>query len=203
MEKSPFSLYRKRVGTIQQISVKEVIVVEGRNDTEALRRAVRADTIETRGSAVGPDVIAEVKRARDTRGVIVLTDPDGAGERIRHIISREVPGCKHAFLTREEATGEHGLGVEHAAPEAIRRALTKARCEEGEVFSTCVSWERYLEAGLVGDPKSRLLREELAVVLGIGYGNAKQFFRRLHLLHITEEEFEDALKRVGKGGADG
>ncbi|EGK10029.1 ribonuclease M5 [Desmospora sp. 8437] len=191
------------MGTIQQISVKEVIVVEGRNDTEALRRAVRADTIETRGSAVGPDVIAEVKRARDKRGVIILTDPDGAGERIRRIISREVPGCKHAFITREEATGDHGLGVEHATPEAIRRALTKARCEKGEPFAAGVSWEKYREAGLVGKPESRLLREELAVTLGIGYGNAKQFFRRLHLLRITEVEFEEALHRVGKDGADG
>lgn len=191
------------MGTIQQISVKEVIVVEGRNDTEALRRAVRADTIETRGSAVGPDVIAEVKRARDTRGVIILTDPDGAGERIRRIISREVPGCKHAFITREEATGDHGLGVEHATPEAIRRALTEARCEEGEPFAAGVSWEKYREAGLVGKPESRLLREELAVTLGIGYGNAKQFFRRLHLLRITEVEFEEALHRVGEDGADG
>ncbi|MFD1427972.1 ribonuclease M5 [Kroppenstedtia sanguinis] len=191
------------MGIIQQLSVKEVIVVEGRNDTEALRRAVRADTIETRGSAVGSDVIAEVKRALDARGVIILTDPDGAGERIRRIVSREVPGCKHAFISQEEARGAHGLGVEHAAPEVIRQALAKARHEAGEPFATGVSWERYREAGLVGHPKSRLLREKLAVALGIGYGNAKQFFRRLHLLHITAKEFEEALHRVGEDEEDG
>ncbi|WP_146172182.1 ribonuclease M5 [Melghirimyces profundicolus] len=182
--------------------IKEVIVVEGQNDTAAVRRAVTADTIETGGSAVGPHVIARVKRAQKSRGVIILTDPDGAGERIRRIVSREVPGCKHAFLQREEAAGKKGFGVEHASPEAILRALRRVRWEEDAPFSDGVSWERYLEVGLAGKPNSRSLRELVARRLGIGYGNAKQFFRRLHILRVTEEEFEEACSGVGKDETD-
>lgn len=192
----------EKVGPIKQTWIKEVIVVEGQKDTAAVRRAVEADTIETRGSAVGPEVIAQVERAARSRGAIILTDPDGAGERIRRIVSQAVPGCKHAFVSREEAVGERGVGVEYASPEAIRQALQSARWEEAPPYHMRISREMYMKAGLVGRPDSRQLREQLAEILGIGYGNAKQFFRRLHLLHITREEFEQALARVGKDVGD-
>ena len=77
--------------------IKEVIVVEGKRDTAAVRRAVAADTLETGGSAVGSDLIRAIRRAQDRRGVIILTDPDGAGERIVvvHAPGRRMPepGC--------------------------------------------------------------------------------------------------------------
>lgn len=85
------------------MKIKEIIVVEGKDDTVAIKRAVDADTIETNGSAIGEHVIEQVKLAQQKRGVIILTDPDYPGERIRKIISEMVPGCKHAFLPKEEA----------------------------------------------------------------------------------------------------
>ena len=74
------------------MQVKEVIVVEGRDDTQRIKLAVDADTIETNGSAIDREVIDQIKHAQAKRGVIVFTDPDFPGEKIRKIISREVPG---------------------------------------------------------------------------------------------------------------
>lgn len=84
--------------------IKELIVVEGKSDTVAVKRAVEADTIETGGSAVDRKVIAKIALAMERRGVIILTDPDHAGERIRKIVSSKVPGCKHAFIPEKDAT---------------------------------------------------------------------------------------------------
>lgn len=70
--------------------IKELIVVEGKSDTVAVKRAVEADTIETGGSAVDRKVIAKIALAMERRGVIILTDPDHAGERIRKIVSSKV-----------------------------------------------------------------------------------------------------------------
>lgn len=56
--------------------IKELIVVEGKSDTVAVKRAVEADTIETGGSAVDRKVIAKIALAMERRGVIILTDPD-------------------------------------------------------------------------------------------------------------------------------
>lgn len=84
------------------MKIKEIIVVEGKDDTVAIKRAVDADTIETNGSAIGDHVIEQVKLAQRKRGVIIFTDPDYPGERIRKIISDKVPGCKHAFYRRKK-----------------------------------------------------------------------------------------------------
>ena len=70
-----------------------------------------------------------IKAAQKRRGVIIFTDPDFAGEKIRKKIAAEVPGCKHAFLPREEAKKDGDIGIENASPESILRALNKVRTE--------------------------------------------------------------------------
>lgn len=177
--------------------------MEGRNDTLAVKRAVDADTIETRGSAIGEEVLKQIKRAQAKRGVIVFTDPDYAGERIRRIISREIKGVKHAFLAQHEARSKRKVGVEHASPEAIRSALQAVRTEWTEERDVPpLTWEEYIQLGFVGQPSSSELRQEIACQLGIGYGNAKQFYRRLQVLCITREELFQAFNRVRKDAVD-
>ena len=80
------------------MKIKEIIVVEGKDDTTAIRQAVNADTIETNGSAVNAETIEKIKLAQQIRGVIILTDPDFPGQKIRNTISEHVPDCKHAFI---------------------------------------------------------------------------------------------------------
>ena len=77
MEKSSFFVLLSRDETSVEASmkIKEIIVVEGKDDTVAIKRAVDADTIETNGSAIGDHVIEQVKLAQK-RGVIIFTDPD-------------------------------------------------------------------------------------------------------------------------------
>ncbi|MGA3882460.1 toprim domain-containing protein, partial [Bacillus pumilus] len=65
------------------MKINEIIVVEGRDDNARLKMAVDADTIETNGSAIGDTVIQKVRLAQETRGVIILTDPNLHGEKIR------------------------------------------------------------------------------------------------------------------------
>jgi ribonuclease M5 len=175
--------------------VKEIIVVEGKNDTLAIKRAVDADTVETRGSALPSYVLDELRRAQAVRGVIVFTDPDYAGERIRRIISQEIPDVKHAFIEKELAFEKKKIGVEHAHPSDIIAALKNVRTliEEEE---SCLTWKEYLTLELVGYPHSKQLRERLAKELAIGYANAKQFFHRLQTLRISREECERALLNI-------
>jgi ribonuclease M5 len=175
--------------------VKEIIVVEGKNDTLAIRRAVDADTIETSGSAIPPRVLDELRRAQAQRGVIVFTDPDYAGERIRRIISREIPGVKHAFIAKELAATERKVGVEHARPSDILEALANVRTLE-VTEESWLTWEEYLSARLTGYPDSRQRREQLAKILAIGYANGKQFYQRLQMLQISREEWEQGLQMI-------
>ncbi|MCI3923280.1 ribonuclease M5 [Paenibacillus sp. TRM 82003] len=181
--------------------IKEVIVVEGKHDTTAIRRAVAADTIETGGSAVNRDILARIELAQKRRGVIILTDPDHAGERIRSIVSKRVPGCKHAFLSQEDATLAGDIGIENARPEAIREALEGVRTE-AEAGGTDLSWADLYTAGLAGTDGSAERRLKVGRALRIGYANAKTFLNRCAMFGIGRREVTDALNACGLGASE-
>ncbi|WP_240377898.1 ribonuclease M5 [Bacillus piscicola] len=183
------------------MKIKECIVVEGKDDTAAVKRAVDADTIETNGSAVGDTVLRQIKLAQERRGVIIFTDPDGPGERIRQIVSREVPGCKHAFLTKEEALSKKGgnLGIENADPAVIRRAILRVREESGEKPKVQKEWitqQDLMDSGMLAGPGARQRRERMGELLNIGYANGKQFLKKLEIFNIQYNEFARAFQVV-------
>ncbi|GEK91640.1 ribonuclease M5 [Alkalibacterium kapii] len=181
--------------------VKEIIVVEGKDDTKRLKQAVKADTIETRGSAIDEETLERIALAQETRGVIVFTDPDGPGEKIRKIISMNVPGVKHAFITRDQ--GRHrksvkaSLGIEHASLNDIKEALNEVVVERIDAQET-VSQSFLIEKGLIGTAEARKLREALGEELRIGYTNGKQLKKRLTMFGFTEQDVRDALTKIRK-----
>ncbi|MCY9669255.1 ribonuclease M5 [Paenibacillus alginolyticus] len=175
--------------------IKEVIVVEGKDDTAAIRRAVEADTIETGGSAIGQAVLKRIALAQQRRGVIIFTDPDHAGERIRKIVAAKVPGCKHAFITQEQAEYKGDIGVENATPETIRQALQSLRTEYDGAVSQ-LTMADLVTAGLIVHAEAASRRLIVGKALGIGYCNGKQFYKRCAMFQISREEFEAALEHL-------
>jgi len=179
------------------MKIKEIIVVEGKDDTAAIKKAVEADTIETSGSAINKETLELIKHAKQTRGVIIFTDPDYPGQRIRSIVSDYVPGCKHAFITKEEAVrnGKKGLGIEHASREVIQKALQDVK-EVYEERVIDITKDDLIDAGLIGHPKASERREKLGKLLKIGYTNGKQLEKRLQMFQITKEAFIEAVRKV-------
>lgn len=176
--------------------IKEVIVVEGRDDYIAVKRAVDAEIIVTGGYSLPGGVMKRIKLARERRGVIIFTDPDYAGERIRRTISSKIKGCRHAYLPLDEAIKNGDIGIENASPEAIKQALAKARVENverNEEFTVA----DLIEHDLVGSPDSGVKRDKIGRILGIGHANAKQFISRLNNYGITREEFLSAINKIG------
>jgi ribonuclease M5 len=181
--------------------IREVIVVEGKDDTTAVQRAIGADTIETGGSAIGEDVLRRIELAQARRGVIILTDPDAPGERIRKLVAERVPGCKHAFLTKDEARGRRGIGVEHASDAAIQRALEGVRSPDSDTGVLGeIEWSDLLNTGLIVHASSARRRERMGELLGIGYANGKQFYKRCLMFRITRLEFLSALEQLEREG---
>lgn len=175
--------------------LKETIVVEGKNDAAAVRRAVEADIIITSGFGINKAILERISTAQKKNGVIVLTDPDFMGEKIRKIISDRIKGVRHAFVPREDAWEGGDIGIENAAPESILKALSMAKCEVSEVQET-FTWEDMIYYGLTGADNSASLRGRLGAVLGIGYGNSKQFVGRLNKYGISRTELEEALDNI-------
>ena len=178
--------------------IKEIIVVEGQNDEAVVRRAVEADVIITGGARIRRGVWQQLETAYERRGLILLLDPDQAGDAIRRRLADKFPMAKHAFVPRRAATANNDVGIEQASPEAVTVALAKARSEVTEVVVLFSVQDLYAH-GLAGAPGAEERRALLGERLGIGYANAKQFVNRLNCYGIRKEEFESALGALKEG----
>ena len=117
--------------------IKEVIVVEGRYDRNALAQVVDATVVETGGFSVfnNREKLAFLRRLAEKRGLILLTDPDGAGFVIRNYLKGAIPRqqVKQAYIPdvagkerRKRRPGKEGkLGVEGMRPEVLLEALRR------------------------------------------------------------------------------
>lgn len=181
---------------VTRLKIKEVIVVEGKDDTAKIQQAVDADTIETNGSAINQIILEQIRHAQEKRGVIIFTDPDYPGERIRQIIDNAVPGCKHAFLTKEQAKAKKSqhksLGIEHASSQAIVEALANVY-ELVECNLSEITKEDLIANRLIGSPEASIRRAKIGKLLRIGHANGKQLLKRLTMFQITREQFDEAI----------
>ena len=119
--------------------VREAIVVEGRYDKNTLSQLVDTLILETAGFGIfkNQEQLALLRRAAQTRGLIVLTDSDGAGFVIRNRIKSAIPPryLKHAYIPdvygkerRKAKPGREGkLGVEGMPPAVLEEVLRKAQ----------------------------------------------------------------------------
>lgn len=181
------------------MQIKEIIVVEGKDDTTAIKRAIQADTIETNGSAISEETLKRIQHAQEKRGVIVFTDPDYPGRRIRAIIEERVKGVKHAFLPKAKTIAKNGkgLGIEHAADDDIREALRLVYTPHlEEPNEDDITLEDLMTARLIGHPQSKHRRDRLGELLNIGATNGKQLHKRLKMFQITEKQFGAAVAQL-------
>lgn len=165
--------------------IKEVIVVEGRYDKNTLSQLVDTVIIETNGFAIFKDgeKAAFLRRLAAERGVIVLTDSDGAGFLIRnHLKGILPPGqVKHAYIPdlagkerRKRRPGKEGkLGVEGMRPAVLEQALRRAGAtfieEEGEkrTQEPPITKADLFAFGLTGGPDAAQRRRRLQKALDL------------------------------------
>lgn len=174
--------------------IQEWIVVEGKDDIAALKRAVEAHVIATSGLGIEESTLKLIEKAAQKTGIIVFTDPDFPGEKIRRIINERVPGCKNAYLPKEDGLKNGNVGVENASPEAIRKALDKVKTKTAA--SGVHHLEDLLDLGLLQGKDARRRRRQVGESLGIGYANAKQFLVRINSYGITREELLRAVEKA-------
>ena len=177
--------------------IKEVIVVEGRDDISAVKAAVDAEVIATNGFGYKRELVTTLKSIAERRGIIILTDPDYAGEQIRKDLSSKIGNCKHAFLAQGKALKKGDIGVENANSQDILEAINKARPHNVEKVIRFTK-DDLIDLGLSGGADSRMKRDKLGDILGIGYANSKQFLNRLNNFGVTKEEFIKAVERMEK-----
>ncbi len=191
------------------VKVREAIVVEGRYDKNTLSQVVDAPILETSGFQIMKNKaqLELLRRVAKTRGLIVFTDPDGAGFVIRNFLKGAIDPAylKHAYIPdvygkeRRKATpGKEGkLGVEGMPPEVILDCLRRAGATiEGEQvqLQAGITKQDLMELGLSGGKDSSKKRLELLKKLEFPeHMSANGLLQALNLLY-TREEFLSVME---------
>ena len=201
------------------LRIREAIVVEGRYDKNTLSQLVDTVIIETSGFGIFKDKerLALLRRLAEKRGLIVLTDPDGAGFVIRGHLRGSLPPdrVKHAYVPdiygkerRKRQGGKEGkLGVEGMRPEVLEAALRRAGAtfldEEGEDAAPAgrpITKADFVALGLSGGPgaaeKRRALLQRLELPEHLSPNAMLEVLNAL----FTREEL-DGLLRGPSGGS--
>ncbi len=171
--------------------IKELIVVEGINDTKRLQSFFDVETIETHGLGLKKEIIELIKKANEKRGVILFLDPDIPGEKIRRRLNDEIPGLKNAFILKEDGRTKKKVGIEHASKEVLEEALQNLVTYTDSRQS--LSLEEFYELGLAGADDSASRREKVYRRFHLGKCNGKTLFKRLNMLGIEKAEIEKIL----------
>ncbi len=194
------------------IRVRQAIVVEGRYDKNALAQLVDAPIFTTEGFGILSnrqklDFLRQVARHR---GLIILTDSDGAGFVIRNYLKGALPAeqVRHAYIPdvygkekRKHQPGKEGkLGVEGMTPEILLQALHMAGADiENEPAAAPreqISFTDLYEAGLSGTPASKRRRAALMQQLGLPAHLGKQGFLDALNILLSREDFLEVTAKL-------
>ena len=187
------------------VKVRQAIVVEGRYDKNTLSQIVDTVIFQTNGFSVMHDkaLLALLRQAAQTRGLMILTDSDGAGLVIRNFLRGALPkeGVLHAYVPeipgkerRKAAPGKEGiLGVEGMTPEILLTALRNAGADmdgAAEAAKEPITKMDLYTLGLSGGPGSAERRQALMRELGLPrYLSTKALLDALNLRMTRAELF--------------
>ncbi|MBR5808555.1 MAG: DUF4093 domain-containing protein [Clostridia bacterium] len=164
------------------LSIKEAIIVEGKYDKIKLSGFLDSFIFVADGFSIFNNKKDQqtIKTLAEKTGIVILTDSDSAGIKIRNFIKQLVPKeqVKHAYIPevegkekRKTVAGKEGLlGVEGITEEIITDALIKSGCTicgESEKPKSKLTKTDFYKMGLSGGEKSAELRRELALKLGL------------------------------------
>ena len=188
------------------IHIREAIVVEGKYDKNTLSQLVDAPVFETGGFGILTDgeKLSMLRRVAEKRGLVILTDPDGAGFVIRNYLKGALPKDKvlHAYVPdvfgkekRKKTPGKEGkLGVEGMKKEVLLKALQDAGAtidgESREKNAQPITHTDFFELGLSGGKDSRQKRQKLLAALELPmHLSSTALLDAVNLLYTREEFF--------------
>ncbi len=174
------------------MKIKEVIVVEGKSDYTFLKSFLDADIIITNGSEISKETLEYIKEANKKRGVIILTDPDYPGIKIRNKIIEYIGECKHAFIEKKKAIKGNKVGVAETKKEDVLEALENVITFKENDKET-ISYSDLLKLGLIGSKESKIKRDKVANYYHIGWCNGKSFYKRINMFNIDIKELEEVI----------
>ena len=191
----------------QKLKLREVIVVEGRYDRNTLSQVVDALIFETGGFGIfhHPEKLEALRMLAEQRGLIILTDSDGAGFVIRNrlkgllpqnrIRQAYVPAVEGKEKRKAKPSRQGLLGVEGMRPEVLIEALRRAGATEND-NAPWASSALFFSLGLTGKNGSAQLRKKLAESLDLPADISQTDLKKAVSTLLTETELRELLSRL-------
>ena len=191
------------------IKINEAIIVEGKYDKTKLASIFDAVIITTNGYGIFKDKekLSLIRYYAKKTGVIILTDSDSSGFRIRGYLKGTVHNgkIKHVYIPdilgkekrKEKASAEGKLGVEGIKPEIILEAFRKAGISASEnTKAQDITNYTFYELGLSGGTNSKNLRNKLQKMLGLPSLMSSSSLMEVLNTMMNREELEVYVKRI-------
>ncbi len=192
------------------LRLREAIVVEGKYDKIALEPLVDTEIFTTEGFGIFRDreKMELLRRVAEKRGLIVLTDSDGAGLVIRNRLRGSIPAkyLKHAYIPdvpgkerrKKTPSRAHTLGVEGMEIKVLESALLRAGATLREEDHSVVTKNDFYELGLSGGDGSAERRRQVQKALGLPEKlSANALLDAVNSLY-RREEFLSAVESLGQ-----
>lgn len=176
---------------------KQVFVVEGKNDVNKLKSIYEdIEVVSVNGSEIDDNVVSFLKQIKDTHDIIVITDPDYPGKKIRDYLESEIKDVKHIFLERKYSKSDNKkkIGLEHVSSEIIKEKLNDIINFNNS--NDLLTNEDLINNKLIGFKNSKSLRYKLTSYLKIDNCNGKRLLRRLNSLNIDEERLKEIVNNL-------
>ncbi|ALD66912.1 ribonuclease M5 [Spiroplasma cantharicola] len=176
------------------MKIKQVIIVEGVTDTAKLKKIFgndNVDTIETNGLALSKNTLNFISDVNRTRGVIILTDPDGPGLKIRDTINIYLNfKCFNAFINKKSINNSKKIGIAEAKDEDIKEALSSLISFDPQNLS--ITWEDFLKNDFYKPKARKKIAEKYNWSEKI---NSKTLFKWVNFVNL---DIQDLKKIVGE-----
>lgn len=162
--------------------INSIVVVEGKTDTEKLKKIFDVQTFETNGSDITKQKIELLKTINSRMGIILFLDPDQVGKKIRSQILEKIPNAMNAYLpSNTKGVAEH---KEIEILEAFKNFFSEKKEEKNTI-----NWKEYLELNL----SSKQAREKVCNKLKIPYCNNKSLFKTINMIGVTKKYVQEII----------
>ena len=173
--------------------IEDLIVVEGKTDIDFLASFIDADFYSVNGSSVDQKDVNFLKEVQKTRNVIILTDPDFPGEKIRNYLNENIDNLKNAYIKKESSIRNNKVGVAESTKEEVLSALENYVIYNKEKKNNIINYIDLYDLGLVGVENSRAKRALVDEKYHTGHSNGKALLKKLNYLGVKKEDLEKLL----------
>ena len=173
-----------------------VLIVEGKDDESLIKSFLDCYVFKTNGFDLKHEDILFLNKVSEKHKIIVLTDPDEAGEKIRSTINKNVKNTCNVFVDINMCGKNNKHGVAESTKEHILEQLKEHLTLESPKYGNITAYQLN-KIGLNGDSKSKEKRKYICKCFSLGICNAKNMLERINLLGISINDISKVLDEYG------